>query len=85
MLLLLALSVMCGCRSVLFHSLEGAREPDSSLSTSGMPAAEKVKELSKSLQEGPDSRRNLDKIKSIGSRSLNRGLNNVSCGIAAAA
>jgi hypothetical protein len=43
------------------------------------PVSDKVRDITSTvLQEGVDSKRTLDKMKSIGSKSLNRGLDNVS-------
>lgn len=67
----------------MIQSLEGAADPSTprSRAHSASPAAtEKVRELAKSMQqEGADSKRTLDKMKSIGGKSLSRGLENVSC------
>lgn len=73
-------------RSSFLQALEGVADPAGSSRTprsrvlSASPAAaEKVKELTKTMQEeGADSKRTLEKVKSIGSLSLSRGLDNVS-------
>jgi hypothetical protein len=64
---------------VLIHKLEEASGPADPRSprTSGKPAAETVKELNETL-DGADSKRTLDKMKSIGGRSFSRGLANAS-------
>jgi hypothetical protein len=67
-------------RSVLIHDLEDLPdgEPGTPRSPGGRHAAEKVKELSMSLDgSAAESKRTLDKFKSLGNRSLSRGLNNV--------
>lgn len=67
---------------MLIHSLEGAAAEDPSSprdQVGSSPAVEKVKDLSKTLQdEGVESKRTLEKFKSIGNKSLSRGLDNVS-------
>ena len=67
---------------MLIQNLEGGSEAEPSPHSSqsgGLAAADKVAELSKTLEEeGVESQRTLDKFKSIGNRSLSRGLNNVS-------
>jgi hypothetical protein len=67
---------------VLIHKLEEASGPIDPMDprsprTSGKPAAETVRELNETL-DGADSKRTLDKMKSIGGRSFSRGLANVS-------
>lgn len=55
------------------------RTPRSRKLSASPAAAEKVRELTKTMQqEGADSKRTLDKVKSIGNKSLSRGLENVS-------
>lgn len=47
--------------------------------SASQPVSDKVRDLTSTvLEEGVDSKRTLDKMKSIGSKSLNRGLDNVS-------
>lgn len=72
-------------RSALIQNLEGvtdagdARTPRSRIHSSSPAAAEKVRELTKTMQEdGADGKRTLETVKSIGSKSFSRGLGNVS-------
>jgi hypothetical protein len=72
-------------RSALIQNLEGvtdpggARTPRSRLHSGSPAAADKVRELAKTMQEdGADGKRTLETVKSIGSKSFSRGLDNVS-------
>lgn len=72
-------------RSALIQNLEGvtdagdARTPRSRIHSSSPAAAEKVRELTRTMQEdGADGKRTLETVKSIGSKSFSRGLDNVS-------
>lgn len=58
------------------HTLSGV---DMEVHTSSKPAADKVKELSTTLdEEGGAVKCNLDKLKSMANRSFSRGIDNVS-------
>jgi hypothetical protein len=63
-------------RSVLINSLGG--DGDGAAGAAAADPAEKVRELQQSIHaDGPVGRRALEKVKSIGSRSLKRSLTNV--------